>query len=97
MLFRSKVIKVESDKISRVHTITPLIEAGKVIIPKNASWGKTFTDECEDFPNGEFDDIVDTMSQFLINEKGLPNADYKGIIHLPRKGIGKKYRKFLEN
>ena len=81
-----KVIKVDSDKISRVHTITPLIEAGKVIIPREKHWVKTFTDECEDFPNGEFDDIVDTMSQFLINEKGLPTADCKGIIHLPRKG-----------
>ena len=90
-----KGIKVESDKISRVHSVTPLIEAGKVILPKQKHWVKTFIDECEEFPNGEFDDIVDTMSQFLINEKGLPTADYKGIIHLPRKGIGRKYRKFL--
>ena len=90
-----KVIKVESDKISRVHSVTPLIEAGKVILPKSKQWIKTFIDECEEFPNGEFDDIVDTMSQFLINEKGLQSGDYKGIIHLPRKGIGRKYRKFL--
>ena len=90
-----KVIKVESDKISRVHSVTPLIEVGKVILPKQKHWVKTFIDECEEFPNGEFDDIVDTMSQFLLNEKELPTADYKGIIHLPRKGIGRKYRKFL--
>ncbi len=90
-----KVIKVESDKISRVHSVTPLIEAGKVLLPKNKQWIKTFIDECEEFPNGEFDDIVDTMSQFLLNEKGLPTSDYKGIIHLPRKGIGRKYRMFL--
>jgi len=42
-----KVIKADTDKISRVHSITPLIEAGKVILPKNQHWIKIFTDECE--------------------------------------------------
>ena len=92
-----KVIKVDTDKISRVHSITPLIEAGKVIIPENVHWIKIFTDECEEFPNGEYDDIVDSMSQFLINEKNKPTADYKGIIHIPRKTIGGKYSKYLKN
>jgi len=92
-----KAIKVSSDKVSRVHSITPIIESGKVVIytKQDTELVNLFLDECEEFPNGEFDDIVDTLSQFLLNEKGLPSADYKGIIHLPRKGKGRKYRKFL--
>ena len=60
-----KPIKVEQDKIARVHAITPLIEAGRISLPNNQHWLKTFTDECEEFPNGEFDDMVDSMSQAL--------------------------------
>ena len=55
---------------------------------------KSFTDECEEFPNGEFDDIVDSMSQFLLNEKGKPAGDYKSIKHLPRGRIKTKYHKY---
>ena len=87
-------IKVEQDKIARVHAITPLIEAGRIVIPTNKHWLKNFTDECEEFPNGEFDDVVDSMSQFLLNEKGKPAGDYKSIKHIPRGRIKTKYHKF---
>lgn len=89
-----KPIKVEQDKIARVHAITPLIEAGRIVIPTNKHWLKSFTDECEEFPNGEFDDAVDSMSQFLLNEKGKPTGDYKSIKHIPRGTIKTKYHKF---
>jgi len=89
-----KPIKVEQDKIARVHAVTPLIEAGRIFLPINKYWLKTFTDELEEFPNGEFDDVVDSMSQFLLNEKGKPTGDYKSIKHLPRKGISRKYKKY---
>jgi len=61
-----KGIKVESDKVARVHSITPLIESGRVFLPENAHWLKEFMNECEDFPNGQFDDTVDSMSQALM-------------------------------
>ena len=89
-----KPIKVEQDKIARVHAVTPLIEAGRIILPKEKYWLKIFTDECEEFPNGEFDDVVDSMSQFLLNEKGKPAGDYKSIKHLPRGRIKTKYQKY---
>lgn len=89
-----KPIKVEQDKIARVNAITPLIEAGRIILPANKHWLKSFTDECEEFPNGEFDDAVDSMSQFLLNEKGKPTGDYKNIKHIPRGTIKTKYHKF---
>ena len=60
-----KPIKTDKDKIARVHAITPLIEAGKVNLPKEATWLNDCMTECEDFPDGEFDDVVDSISQFL--------------------------------
>ncbi|MBL1121385.1 MAG: hypothetical protein D8M26_00680 [Ignavibacteriae bacterium] len=89
-----KPIKVEQDKIARVNAVTPLIEAGRIVLPTNKYWLKSFTDECEEFPNGEFDDVVDSMSQFLLNEKGKPTGDYKSIKHIPRGAIKTKYHKF---
>ncbi len=79
-----KPIKVEQDKIARVHAATPLIEAGRVYLPKNKVWLKDFTDECEEFPNGEYDDVVDSVSQFLLNVKSGSVGDYKGIVHVKR-------------
>jgi predicted phage terminase large subunit-like protein len=89
-----KPIKVEQDKIARVNAVTPLIEAGRIVLPNNKLWLKSFTDECEEFPNGEFDDVVDSMSQFLLNEKAKPTGDYKSIKHIPRGRIKSKYHKF---
>jgi predicted phage terminase large subunit-like protein len=89
-----KPIKVEQDKTARVNAITPLIEAGRIVLPTNKYWLKNFTDECEEFPNGEYDDIVDSMSQFLLNEKTKPSGDYKSIKHIPRGRIKSKYHKF---
>lgn len=89
-----KPIKIEKDKIARVNAITPLIEAGRIILPQNKYWLKSFTDECEEFPNGEFDDAVDSMSQFLLNEKAKQAGDYKSIKHIPRGRIKTKYHKY---
>ena len=98
-----KPIKVENDKIARVHSVTPLIEAGKVYLPENspnggagAGWLKEFLDEMEEFPNGEFDDVVDSVSQFLNAMKLKGNADYKEMIHLERGKIRTKYWKFSQ-
>jgi predicted phage terminase large subunit-like protein len=60
-----KAIKVSSDKVSRVHSITPLIESGKVTLYTQMDDVNIFLNECEDFPNGEYDDMVDSMSQAL--------------------------------
>lgn len=89
-----KPVKVEADKIARVHSVTPLIEAGKVFLPTGAYWLKQFSNECEDFPNGEFDDVVDSVSQFLNSVKLRNNADYKEMIHVERGRIRTKYYRF---
>lgn len=48
--------KIDRDKISRAVAITPLIEAGKVVLYK-APWNKALIDQCSIFPQGEYDDI----------------------------------------
>ena len=60
-----KKIKVDKDKVSRVHSITPIIESGNVTLYAMMDNIHEFLDECEDFPGGEFDDMVDSMSQAL--------------------------------
>jgi len=89
-----KPIKVENDKIARVHSVTPLIEAGKIYLPKDAHWLKQFLDEMEEFPNGEFDDTVDSVSQFLNAMKVTRTPDLKDIVHLERGRIKSKYWRF---
>jgi len=90
-----KAIKVDQDKIARVHSVSPLIEAGRVVLPTDKHWLKDFTDECEEFPNGEFDDVVDSVSQFLLQQKGSSVADLTSIKHKPRNSIAIKFRKHL--
>jgi predicted phage terminase large subunit-like protein len=58
-------VKVDSDKMTRASAVTPMIEAGKVYLPKNAPWLYDYLEELSAFPNGEFDDQVDSTTQAL--------------------------------
>ena len=54
-----------NDKISRVHAISPLFEAGMVWAP-DEPWAEELIEECAAFPNGRYDDLVDSMTQALM-------------------------------
>jgi predicted phage terminase large subunit-like protein len=58
-------VKVDRDKVSRAHAVTPLIENGKVYLPESAPWRDTVLDETASFPHGQFDDICDSITQAL--------------------------------
>lgn len=71
-------INVEGrDKTQRVFAVTPQLEAGNVHVPgipnsdlsgpdsSCPAWVLEFIDECAAFPNGAFDDQVDSMTQAL--------------------------------
>ena len=45
------------DKVSRVQSILPLIEGGRVFLPESAPWLDDFTEETQTFPNGRHDDL----------------------------------------
>lgn len=86
-----KQIKADKDKLEYINSITPLIEQGKVYLVKNKTWLPDFTDECEDYPDVEFDDQIDTMAKFLNEAKNTitertPAIRTKKIIRTKYKG-----------
>ena len=62
-----------ADKITRMSIESDTIEAGKVYLPESAPWLVDYESESGMFPYGQFDDQVDSTSQFLnwIRRKGL--------------------------
>ena len=58
-------VQVDRDKISRAHAVTPLVEAGKVFLPRSAVWLSDFIEELATFPKGSHDDQFDSMTQAL--------------------------------
>ena len=53
------------DKVTRMDTCSPTIEAGNVFLPEDAPWLFDFELEVSNFPNVAHDDQVDSLSQFL--------------------------------
>lgn len=54
-----------ADKLTRMSTTSPAIEAGRVFLPDSAPWLNDYEAEMTGFPNGAHDDQVDMTSQFL--------------------------------
>ena len=58
-------IKPKADKVTRASTVSAVIEAGHVFLPRQALWMDPLFNEIAQFPNGRHDDQVDSMVQFL--------------------------------
>ncbi len=58
-------VKPDRDKISRAIAITPILEAGRVKLPRQAYWLQEWLYEHEVFPNGAHDDFVDCSGYAL--------------------------------
>jgi predicted phage terminase large subunit-like protein len=54
--------KPGSDKVSRLHAVTPMIEGGRVYLPDEAAWLDDFIAEAMVFPSAPHDDQVDALS-----------------------------------
>lgn len=52
------------DKVSRAHSVAPILEAGMVWAP-DTEWAEELVEECAAFPNGDNDDMVDSTTQAL--------------------------------
>jgi len=55
----------QADKKMRMHAQTATIENGFVHLPQTAPWLAEYLHELAVFPNGRFDDQVDSTAQFL--------------------------------
>lgn len=55
------------DKMSRANAVLPQVEAGNVALLEGEPWHDEFKGECAGFPNATYDDIVDALSQGLID------------------------------
>jgi predicted phage terminase large subunit-like protein len=55
-------VKVDTDKITRAAAVTPLVEAGKVLLPQAAGWLDDYLDELSTFPASVHDDYVDSTT-----------------------------------
>ena len=69
-----------NDKVSRVHSVAPLFESGMIWAP-DETWAEELIEECAAFPNGEYDDLVDSTTQALMryrqgNFVQLPSDDW---------------------
>ncbi|MFW0777004.1 MAG: phage terminase large subunit [Rickettsiales bacterium] len=58
-------INPKADKLTRFAAVSALIEAGRLQLPEQASWLADFEAELYAFPNGNHDDQVDALSQYL--------------------------------
>ena len=64
------------DKISRVNAVSDLFSSGIVWAP-DKRWAKDVIEECNDFPSGSNDDLVDSTTQALLRFR------QGGFIRLP--------------
>ena len=54
-----------NDKHSRVNSVAPLFESGLIWAP-NEKFAEEVVEECAAFPNGDHDDLVDSMTQAVM-------------------------------
>lgn len=58
------LIKAQGDKTGRAHRITPVLEAGRIFLPRQALWREPFIAQMRAFPTaGSHDDQVDALVQ----------------------------------
>ena len=60
-----KPVRVDRDKLSRVSSITPILEARRVLLPESAWWRDDFIAELTAFPAGAHDDWLDALTMAL--------------------------------
>ncbi len=58
-------VRPQGEKAMRMATQSAVIEAGRVFLPRLASWLDDFRSELMAFPQSRHDDQVDSLSQFL--------------------------------
>jgi predicted phage terminase large subunit-like protein len=65
-----------ADKIMRLHAQTDIIENGRALLPKRASWLPEYIAELTGFPGARYDDQVDSTTQALGHMRNNGGADF---------------------
>lgn len=68
MLHIVEVKPPDTDKVSRVSAVTPILESGRVKLIDGV-WISDFLDECAAFPNAQHDDQVDCLTMLISQSK----------------------------
>ncbi|MEQ8371377.1 MAG: phage terminase large subunit [Alphaproteobacteria bacterium] len=84
-------INPQADKVTRMAGQSLKIENGDVYLPKDAPWLDTFRTEVLQFPDGRFDDQVDSLSQYLGNVVKAQPVDMSGSYVLRESVMGRYY------
>lgn len=73
--------KPKLDKITRFASVVPIFQASRVVVPTYAAWLNQFVSEVTEFPGGKYDDIVDSVSQFLgyMKERKAEGIRIRGV------------------
>lgn len=73
----------QADKVARANSILPLIEGGRVFIPKEAHWLEDFLLELSQFPASAHDDQVDALAIALDTLSRLSVTSSSDLINAP--------------
>ena len=55
-----------NDKHTRVNSVSPLFESGRIYAPADMEFAQEVIEECAAFPYGDHDDLVDSMTQAVM-------------------------------
>ncbi len=66
-------VPARGSKISRVESLTPLYESGRVVLPQRAPWLEAYVQEFLGFPGGRHDDQVDATAIALTGASEIVN------------------------
>lgn len=98
--------KPDRDKVARAHAVTPLLESGRVWVPRKTPWLSDYLDQMCQFPSGEHDDDVDstTMALLYMSGKAVDPSQYarrasyswnRGASRKQQRGVEARRRAFF--
>ena len=81
------------DKHTRINSVAPIFESGMVYAPLKENFAQEVIEECAAFPNGQYDDYVDSMTQAVIRfRQGGFVSTYNDELDAPNFKIEKEYK-----
>ena len=81
------------DKYTRINSVAPIFESQMVYAPTNEKFAQDVIEEVAAFPNGQFDDYVDSMTQAVLRfRQGGFVTTYQDALDEPNFKIEKDFR-----